>query len=89
MRRVDHDREVDDGVDAQLADELADHGEARVGVHEVHLFERAHGVGDVAAEELRHLRREPARDLGAERVGDAGDEDATRSVGGHGLPQSK
>ena len=74
--RVHGDRHLDDGVDMELAHEFSDYGLAGVGVDEVHLLDRAHRVGYVAAEQRRHLGGEPARDLRSERVGHAGDEDA-------------
>ncbi len=52
-----------DRVDAQLPDELADHRKTRVGMDEVHLLLRGDRIGDITAEELLHLRRQPARDL--------------------------
>ena len=81
--RVDDHRHVHDGVDAQPTHELADHGLAGVGVHEVHVLVRGDRVIDVAAEQPGHLRREAARDLGAEWVGYARDEDAGRKRWGH------
>jgi hypothetical protein len=83
MGRVDHDREMHNRVDVELPHELADHGQARIGVHEVHLLKRADRIGDVTAEEKRHLRRQAARHRGAEGVGHARDHD---SLGRHQPP---
>jgi hypothetical protein len=74
---------VNHGVDLQPADELSDRGVPHVGVHEVHLLQRADRIVDIASEQVRNLRSEPARDLRAEWVGYAGDENAIRSGWSH------
>jgi hypothetical protein len=42
-------------------------------VDEVHLLDRAHGIGHIAPEQRWHLTCEPPRHLGRERIGNAGD----------------
>src|SRR2546430_12308036 len=56
---------------------------------EVHLLLRGDRIGDITAEELLHLRRQPARDLRAKRIRDAGDEYATRLEGRHYLQSNQ
>ena len=43
-RRVDHDGQVHDCVDSQLANQLADHRLPRVRVDEIHLLQGAHRI---------------------------------------------
>ncbi len=83
VRRVDHDGQVNDSVDLQPAHKLSDRGVPYVGVNEVHLLEGADRIVDVTPEEVRHLRSETARDLSAEWVGNAGDENAIRPGWSH------
>ena len=82
MRRIDEHREMHERVDAKLSDQLADHRKPGVRMNEIHLFQRADGVGEVAPEQDGDLGREPARDLCAKRIRDAGDQDAVRPKGG-------
>jgi hypothetical protein len=72
--RVDHDGEMHDSVDSQLPDELSNRGVPCVGVDEVHLLQRADRIGNVTSEEVRHVRSKPARDLSAEWIRNAGDQ---------------
>src|SRR5260370_33155031 len=69
---------MDDGVDAELPNQLAYDRLPSVGVDEVHLLDRADGIGHIAPEQGWHLSCEPPRHLGGERIGNAGDENAAR-----------
>jgi hypothetical protein len=53
-------------------------------MNEIHVLQRADGIGDVATKQERHLRSETARDLGAKGIRDTGDEDAARPDPSHG-----
>ena len=86
VRGVDHHCQVDDRIDSQLTHQLADHGQTRVGMDEVHLLECAEWVVNIAPEEVRHLRGEAPSHLRAKRIGDAGDEDAAGLVREHQPP---
>src|SRR2546427_5573227 len=76
---------MNERVDLQLPDQLADDGKTRVRMDKVHPLERAYWVGDVAPEQVRNLGRQPSRYLGAQRIGHARDKYA---LGSHRLLQS-
>ena len=80
---------VHDGVNPKLSHQLSDHRVARVGMHEVHVLERAHRVRHIAPEQVWDLGCEATGHLGSKRIGDTGDENAARNgqgFGGHPLP---